>query len=930
MAFYNNTYLIFPPRTPDSIRIIDRCYANCSNLKNSDVEGEEYVIIPDGVNNIDYLFSNCSNYIIKHSLTIPNSVLSMEKTFEKCNIESLPQLPEYLENMYGCFSSATFSDRIIKFKQTAKMEIPNSVTNMSWAFSKSNIQISPTIPEGVLSLSGCFSNCFNLYEIKNIPSTVEDISFFFSIKNKYENDSPAYNIPFVRDWNLTDPSKITSFVHAFDFDYSSVSYKETWTDFTIILYFGAKNETVKSNIELFLENYTTDAKNTYGIPTNPRWDIGMVVYPPTEAKGFTEVPYTKLSDTLKIWKKAKDRVYSSRIEPINYTKIWLTEIPSSALNERDENDVPELAYKLRGYSSRFIINRNSWAENGENYNFKNALRGESNNPVYLSIFQFPDNSFGDFSYCFYYANFDITDVNNIPKFPEGAENLSFAFSDCSFNDSKKNIDLSTYKLPSTVKNISDMFSDINYISHRPQINHCLQLENIGGFYRYDTTLTEYPKIPQSVKIMNNTFSGCSNLEEPITLHEGITNLNYCFSYCSKLTDIPVIPQSVTSLEGAFMGCTNLVHVSYVPRGKSNYRLMFSNCFNLETIEDWQLTPEESALLDNYNSYYYIFSGCSKLKEVKVDKPYTSTEQNKWQALLVKTNQEENTADVKIFDTDNKEVLSKTVSLNALNIAKIEGYVDEFVHADSGMITNDTISKLLIYRKPFSSDDKSLDPSQPNFVLWAKDPTKVVSNILGGGGGGTTVKPNPELKGDEEELTSIQIGTEKFAIGIDNLRDIIVKNSGPIGELKHFPEKKYQYGYMFADGRIFLPDIYPEFFEYWKQHFETECGYDSNGYPRLPDYRNMFIRGNDGTRGAYEKQRDSVPNLKGFLFGGTNGNDEILFRYKSRAYFEKTPGGVYTIYQDERDFDANRYSKTYGRRNEVAPANVSQYIYIKVI
>lgn len=227
----------------------------------------------------------------------------------------------------------------------------------------------------------------------------------------------------------------------------------------------------------------------------------------------------------------------------------------------------------------------------------------------------------------------------------------------------------------------------------------------------------------------------------------------------------------------------------------------------------------------------------------------------------------------------------------------------------------------------------LNSATPTTVIEANNPMPATSGAVYEAiqqGGGTTVKPNPELKGDEEELTSIQIGTEKFAIGIDNLRDIIVKNSGPIGELKYFPEKKYQYGYMFADGSVFLPEVYPDFFEFWKIHFEKECGYDNNGYPRLPDFRKMFIRGNDGTRSAYEKERESAPNLKGFLYGGTGGNDEILFRYIRRDYFEKTPGGHYTIYQDKRDFDASRYSRTYGRRNEVAPANVSQYIYIKVI
>lgn len=187
-----------------------------------------------------------------------------------------------------------------------------------------------------------------------------------------------------------------------------------------------------------------------------------------------------------------------------------------------------------------------------------------------------------------------------------------------------------------------------------------------------------------------------------------------------------------------------------------------------------------------------------------------------------------------------------------------------------------------------------------------------------------VKPEAE-KTPQKEV----IPTEEY------IRDLVLKTT-PVGELKYFPEKKFVYGYRYADGSVFLPEVYPDFFEFWKIHFEKECGYDNNGYPRLPDYSGRYIRGVEKGEQSFRKERESLPNITGTLNAQgahNNGTATGAFNVTSRGYHGAGSSGG-SAYINGVDFDAGLSNSIYGRNknkpSSVIVNNVNSFIYIKVI
>ena len=113
------------------------------------------------------------------------------------------------------------------------------------------------------------------------------------------------------------------------------------------------------------------------------------------------------------------------------------------------------------------------------------------------------------------------------------------------------------------------------------------------------------------------------------------------------------------------------------------------------------------------------------------------------------------------------------------------------------------------------------------------------------------------------------------------KDRFIKESGAIGEIRYFTSKKYTYGYLYANGYSFIPELYPEFYQFWLENFgdkkkKNYLGYDSFGYPKLPDLRGVALRavddgsGRGGAELAMVYQGDAIRNIKGGFSSAAGG------------------------------------------------------------
>ena len=155
------------------------------------------------------------------------------------------------------------------------------------------------------------------------------------------------------------------------------------------------------------------------------------------------------------------------------------------------------------------------------------------------------------------------------------------------------------------------------------------------------------------------------------------------------------------------------------------------------------------------------------------------------------------------------------------------------------------------------------------------------------------------------------------------RDRFIKESGQLGEIRYFTSKDYTYGFLYANGYAFVPELYPEYYQFWLSNFadpkkKNYLGYDRFGYPKLPDLRGTALRAVDDGAGrcgadmVLEYQGDAIRNITG-NFGRVLSydlGDTAPFYRHSHSQGEYWCASVaYQGYYSTLGFDASRVVPT---------------------
>ena len=134
-----------------------------------------------------------------------------------------------------------------------------------------------------------------------------------------------------------------------------------------------------------------------------------------------------------------------------------------------------------------------------------------------------------------------------------------------------------------------------------QINGDCISDWTGAFY--DCDLTKVPDIPNTVTILDGTFSYCRKLTDVsnMIIPNSVTSMNRTFAWCNALTNTPIIPNSVTSMKGTFSYCKSLTDLSdfVIPDGVTNLYYTFYSCSNLVFAPK---IPEGVTSMDNTFAY----------------------------------------------------------------------------------------------------------------------------------------------------------------------------------------------------------------------------------------------------------------------------------------------------------------------------------------
>ena len=128
--------------------------------------GETYIC----VTSIRYTFPNMTE--LTEISELPNTLIDMSYAFTGSNITKIGTIPKGVKNLRSTFYQC------INFSEISN--IPETVTNMTATFRNSNLKYLPKLPDSLLTMNMMCMGCKNLQSIENIPSQITDITNAFN------------------------------------------------------------------------------------------------------------------------------------------------------------------------------------------------------------------------------------------------------------------------------------------------------------------------------------------------------------------------------------------------------------------------------------------------------------------------------------------------------------------------------------------------------------------------------------------------------------------------------------------------------------------------------------------------------------------------------------------------------------------------------
>ena len=925
-----NTLKGFPVNTTSNPYIVDvteltDAETNSSNLNEENftpsvladaiAKGGRYVSLVESANSVS------SEYFI-YGLSGPNSQYLVGVDFSKCTT---------IKSMFLCFAgctnlttavlppslrdnlSAVSGDEMSLFQNVALwgtftgcsalssvIGIPNNIEMLVETFHNSGITQAPNIPNSVKVMASTFLNCENLTSISSLPTSLQSMTFCFSGCSHLTSVPSTITLkPLDNQFLLLGEEPGVVIDHAFEgckqlttsvtFTGPITEMFATFYDCALITSVGPIPSTVTGMSSCFegcrslttmpvIPNGVTNLGDSFALCEAL---TSMTVLPKTVKNMYHAFSYCSALTSINI---------PAEVESLSHAFYGtaITEVPP----------IPETCSDLY-------------------YAFSHCQNLITVKKIPKTVTSM-DNSF---THCTALETIEMWDAPHTLSYPpetpfSGCPNLTSVI--------PKNLYSYTFlratvfsKLDKSVVQWNGFdvpFGDFHYYlnklpnnnsaqsiddEHSPRITELLAANCIGadtaveGSIQYELQNTSNKKLKiiidedclkETVTSFSKCFKGCTNVYE-LEFPNSIETLTSMCEGCTNLSKISTLSDNVRSLNSAFKGCPNLTSIERMPAGVNDLTSAFETSSSAKLdIGEWLLPLASMATYPMQDAFK------NRNGTIGLNKRKLSTSSKRWYLVKfeVDTTTSPHSCVYSVYDLDNNLVKSDSFPISTATI-NLSGKIDELVI--SGDLTSSKIQKAINYRTPFTSKT-ALDPANPNFVLWAKDPKKVVSNFLN----------------EAEKVESCPVGTILSGL----------YSSAPTG-------------FLLCNGQEVAIADYFEL--YTVIGSLAECQSENEGMFKIPNLQDRVLQGANENLGTYKEA--GLPNITGRFRtkAGNHGSCFGLEEFRGCMYGSGSAGGSTDANGGQAsryaNFDASRMPNSiYGKSNTVQPPALTVNYVIK--